>query len=130
MGLTTTTIDRLFEDGSAHSYRQSGSETVDLYCHVVEGAWCYFVPQGRLEPYDGRYDPQIENEANRIESEFAKQITRELGVEYIAQSRNNGVKCVASVRRTAARPWRARSIAAAAGKICPCCRDLSASQHD
>jgi len=92
MGLTTTTIDRLFEDGSAHSYRQSGGETVDLYCHVVEGAWCYFVPQGRLEPYDGRYDPQIENEANRIESEFAKQITRELGVEYIAQSRNNGVK--------------------------------------
>lgn len=103
MGLTTTTIERLFENGSAHSYRQDGSETVDLYCHVVEGAWCYFVPQGKIEPYDGRYDPQIEDEAHRIGSDFAKQITRELGVEYIAQSRNNGVKvrCV--------RPENARS---------------------
>lgn len=103
MGLTASTIERLFEDGSAHTYRQGGSETVDLYCHVVEGAWCYFVPQGKIEPYDGQYDPQIEDEARRIGSDFARQITRELGVEYIAQSRNNGVKvrCV--------RPENARS---------------------
>lgn len=92
MGLTIGAVERLFEDGAAHTYRQAGSETVDLYCHVVEGAWCYFVPQGRIESFDGLYDPQIENEAHRIGSDFARQITHELGVEYLAQSRNNGVK--------------------------------------
>jgi len=92
MGLTAGTVERLFEDGSAHVYRQDGSETIDLFCHVVEGTWCYFVPQGQIEPYDGRYDPRIEDEVRRITSDVAEQLTKELGVEYIAQSRNNGVK--------------------------------------
>jgi len=48
IGLIVSTTERLFVDGSAHIYRQGGSETIDLYCHVVEGSWCYFVPQGRL----------------------------------------------------------------------------------
>lgn len=92
MGLTAGTVERLFEDGSAHVYRQDGKETIDLYCHVAEGTWCYFVPQGQIEPYDGLYDPRIEDEARRITSDVAEQLTKELGVETIAHSRNNGVK--------------------------------------
>lgn len=92
MGLTAGTVERLFEDGSAHVYRQDGGETIDLFCHVVEGTWCYFVPQGQIEPYDGLYAPLIEDEARRITSDVAEQLTKELGVETIAQSRNNGVK--------------------------------------
>lgn len=92
MSLTAGAAERLFEDGSAHVYRQDGSETIDLFCHVVEGTWCYFVPQGKIEPYDGLYDPQIEDEARRITSDVAEQLTKELGVETIAHSRNNGVK--------------------------------------
>ena len=48
--------------------------------------------QGQIEPYDGLYDPRIEDEARRITSDVAEQLTKELGVETIAQSRNNGVK--------------------------------------
>ncbi len=92
ISLTAGAVERLFEDGSAHVYRQDGSETIDLFCHVVEGTWCYFVPQGQIEPYDGLYDPQIEDEARRITSGVAEQLTQELGVETIAQSRNNGAK--------------------------------------
>lgn len=92
MGLTAGTAERLFEDGSAHVYRQDGGETIDLFCHVTEGTWCYFVPQGQIEPYDGRNDPLIEDEARRITSDVAEQLTKELGVETIAQSRDNGVK--------------------------------------
>lgn len=102
-GLTAGTVERLFEDGSAHVYRQDGSETIDLFCHVTEGTWCYFVPQGQIEPYDGRNDPLIEDEARRITSDVAEQLTKELGLETIAQSRNNGLK----VR--CARPEDARS---------------------
>lgn len=92
ISLTAGAVERLFEDGSTHVYRQDGSETIDLFCHVVEGTWCYFVPQGQIEPYDGLYDPQIEDEARRVTSDVAEQLTKELGVETIAQSRNNGVK--------------------------------------
>jgi len=92
MGLTAGTITRLFEDGSAHVYRQDGKETIDLFCHVVEGTWCYFVPQDQIELYDGLYDPRIEDEARRITSDVAEQLAKELGVETIAHSRNNGVK--------------------------------------
>jgi len=92
MGLTAGTITRLFEDGSAHVYRQDGKETIDLFCHVVEGTWCYFVPQDQIELYDGLYDPRIEDEARRITSDVAEQLTKELGVETIAHSRNNGAK--------------------------------------
>ena len=92
MSLTAGAAERLFEDGSAHVYRQDGSETIDLFCHVVEGTWCYFVPQGQIEPYDGLNDPRIEDEARRITSDVAEQLTKELGVEYIAHSHNNGVK--------------------------------------
>lgn len=92
MSLTAGAAERLFEDGSAHVYRQDGSETIDLFCHVVEGTWCYFVPQGQIEPYDGLNDPRIEDEARRITSDVAEQLTKELGVETIAHSHNNGVK--------------------------------------
>ncbi len=92
MSLSSITIARLFQDGVTYVKRQDGSESLNLYCHVVEGAWCYFVQQEKIDQFDGSYDPEIENKAHQLDSGFAKQITRELGVEYIAQSRNNGVK--------------------------------------
>lgn len=92
MRLKQATVDRLFDEAQSFVKKADGQESFNLYCHVVEGAWCYFVEHDKIEAYDGHYDPAIENEAHQIDRDFAKQITAELGVEFIAQSKNNGVK--------------------------------------
>lgn len=100
MHVTPSTIGRLFDDGIAFVHKRDGQESFNMYCHIVEGSWCYFVEHEKIERYDGRYDPTIENKAHQIDREFARQIIDELGPKFLEYSTNNGVKvrCSRSVK--------------------------------
>lgn len=92
MYLTRTSIERLFEDGVAFVESQNRQQSFSMYCHVVEGSWCYFVEINKIEVYDGLYNPDIDNIVHQIEPDFAHKIITELNPIYIEHSKNNGVK--------------------------------------
>jgi hypothetical protein len=100
MHVTPSIIERLFGDGTAFVHKRDGQESFNIYCHIVEGNWCYFVEHEKIESYDGCYDPEIDNESHQINRKFARQIINELGPKFIEHSKNNGVKvrCSRSVK--------------------------------
>ena len=98
MNLTHEMTVMLFDRAGALVDREGGFETVMLYCHVVEGAWCYFLAYGETAPR--RYDPALRTPERRLERDLAMRVTREIGVKFIDHSLGNTV-AVRCTRRAA-----------------------------
>jgi hypothetical protein len=66
------------------------SDTVSVYCHVVEGSHCFEVPEERIDAYQGMYDVELETQG--FPRELSRLIIMVIGYKFIEHARGNGVK--------------------------------------
>ena len=92
INILTASVDQLFAKAQPVPHQQSTEQAVAIYCHVIEGAWCYLVDDERLDEYDGHYDPKFERDTYSFDPAIARQLTADIGVKYIDYSKNNAVK--------------------------------------
>lgn len=88
--LSHSIVTQLFD--AAPTLEQSdGFDHLYFSCTASEGTFCYFVPPTLVSTFDFRYNPAIENEANQIDREVARQILTELNVKSVERAKNNTV---------------------------------------
>lgn len=92
MSIKKSTIQQVFKTAQPYLHQEDDHLFVNFFCHVVEGSFCYAIEHKKIESFEGSFDPDIENSKKQFDNAFSKQITSELGVEYIAHSKNNVVK--------------------------------------
>ncbi len=72
------------------SSARDDAEQVALYCHVVEGCACIWLPRELISSYQGEYDAELER--NGLPRPLARLIVYVLGWKYVEHARGNGIK--------------------------------------
>lgn len=88
--LSHSIVTHLF-DAAPTLEQTDGFDHLYVSCTASEGTFCYFVPPSLVSTFDFRYNPDIENETNRIDSATARQILTELDVKSVERAKNNTV---------------------------------------
>lgn len=88
--LSRSIVAQLFDQAPSLE-QENGFDHLYFSCTASEGTFCYFVPPPLVSTFDFRYNPDIENETNRIDGITARQILTELDVKSVERAKNNTV---------------------------------------